>query len=244
MTDRCPPATRGPLLAPEVERLTWLSAPRRFPPGQFRIVGPLMLGVHDWSNPQRGRPRLFEQDLLEAVTCAHPALLAAIYIPASLCSLWLARRAGLPAPVVIGCAGGGLLVWTLLEYLFHRFSFHFTPRSRVGVIFAYLIHGVHHAFPDDNRRWVMPPIVTVPIAALLIAAGYWLVAGYVWPIGAGIMLGYLWYDVLHYLIHRGPMKWGPLQALRTHHLQHHYAAPEGKFGVSTTFWDHLFGTTR
>ena len=40
-----------------------------------------------------------------------------------------------------------------MEYVIHRFSFHFAPRGYVGVMLAYLIHGVHHAYPEDHRRW-------------------------------------------------------------------------------------------
>ena len=63
---------------------------------------------------------------------------------------------------LLACIGGtlGVLLWTLLEYLIHRFSFHFTPRGRVGVVMAYLIHGVHHAYPEDHRRWITPPSVS------------------------------------------------------------------------------------
>ena len=63
--------------------------------------------------------------------------------------------------------GAGVMLWTLMEYLMHRFVFHLTPRGRFGVLFAYLIHGVHHAFPEDRRRWLMPPIISVPVATVL-----------------------------------------------------------------------------
>jgi hypothetical protein len=53
--------------------------------------------------------------------------------------------AGLSASVVVRRAAAGIAVWTLTEYLMHRYAFHFVPRTRAGVALAYLSHGVHHA---------------------------------------------------------------------------------------------------
>jgi sterol desaturase/sphingolipid hydroxylase (fatty acid hydroxylase superfamily) len=56
------------------------------------------------------------------------------------------------------------------------------------------------------------------------------------------MLGYLLYASMHYAIHawNPPFKWmKPLW--RNHHL-HHYKDEQKGFGVSSTFWDHVFGT--
>jgi sterol desaturase/sphingolipid hydroxylase (fatty acid hydroxylase superfamily) len=222
----------------------WSTAFEQFEPGRFPIVGPVGLGVHDWAQPKPGEPRMFEQGFLEWFTRAHPATLAGIYIPAAAMFLWRAFAIGLPLVEVGAAFVAGVFAWSLLEYLFHRFSFHFAPRTRIGVVFAYLIHGVHHAFPEDRRRWVMPPIVTVPVTIALVLICHPALRSYTWPVGAGVMLAYLWYDLLHYAIHRGPMRWSVLNALRKHHLQHHYATPERRYGVSTTLWDHVFGTLR
>jgi len=62
----------------------------------------------------------------------------------------------------------GLFVWSLLEYGTHRGSFHHAPETEGQVAYGYLVHGVHHAYPDDSRRWVMPLIVT-----LLDESGAW-----------------------------------------------------------------------
>ena len=56
------------------------------------------------------------------------------------------------------------------------------------------------------------------------------------------MLGYLMYGTMHFAIHawNPPFRWmKPLW--RNHHL-HHYKDEEKGFGVSSTFWDHVFGT--
>lgn len=58
----------------------------------------------------------------------------------------------------------------------------------------------------------------------------------------GFLMGYLIYGSMHYAIHawNPPFKWmKPLW--RNHHL-HHYKNVELGFGVSSTMWDHIFGT--
>ena len=126
-----------------------------------------MLTTHDWSRPQAGEPRMFDQAFLEWFTDVNPSVLPAIYVPTSIWVFWLGLRAGISVPVSIAWFVAGLATWTLMEYVIHRFSFHFAPRGRFGVMLAYLIHGVHHAYPEDHRRWVMPPVVSVPIALVL-----------------------------------------------------------------------------
>lgn len=61
----------------------------------------------------------------------------------------------------------GLFFWTLFEYVTHRFAFHgedkYLAQSSVAYAFHFLIHGIHHAFPQDKNRLVFPPILALPI---------------------------------------------------------------------------------
>lgn len=45
----------------------------------------------------------------------------------------------------------GVFVWTLAEYLLHRFLFHsedyWLPKHRYIFPMHFLMHGIHHAFP-------------------------------------------------------------------------------------------------
>ena len=68
--------------------------------------------------------------------------------------------------VVVGFFLLGMLLWTLTEYLIHRYIFHYEPKTRVGKRLHYIIHGVHHDYPNDARRLVMPPSISVPLAFL------------------------------------------------------------------------------
>lgn len=58
----------------------------------------------------------------------------------------------------------------------------------------------------------------------------------------GFILGYLFYASMHYAIHAWPSPFKWLKPIwRNHHL-HHYKNDEKGFGVSTHFWDKVFGT--
>jgi sterol desaturase/sphingolipid hydroxylase (fatty acid hydroxylase superfamily) len=222
----------------------WSAAPQRFPPGRFAIIEPIGLNVHDWSRPRNGQSRMFDQDFLEWFTRVHPTSVAIVH--GSLC-LWVlgSALATDPSPVrVAGLFILGAVLWSLIEYLIHRFSFHHTPRSRTGMFWAYLSHGVHHAFPEDDRRWLVPPIVSVPVAALFYLVIRAVTGSLAAPLFAGGLLGYLTYDLGHYTIHRGSSRFGFINGLRRRHLQHHYQTPDRWFGVSSPLWDYIFRTNR
>jgi len=224
--------------------ITWTSAPRHFPPRRVRILGPIVLATHDWSRPQHGEPRMFDQAFLEWFTKVSPVELPLFYVPAAIWVFWHGLTLGLSVSTSSGLFVAGIFLWTLLEYVIHRFSFHFTPRGRISAVVAYLIHGVHHAYPEDHRRWVTPLTLSVPIAVALYFAFRVVLGTYVNPVGAGVAIGYLAYDLTHYFIHSRPGKSKISKFLRTYHMQHHYATPERRYGVSTPFWDYVFRTHR
>ena len=57
------------------------------------------------------------------------------------------------------------------------------------------------------------------------------------------MLGYVWYLVVHDAVHRRHLKHGSLlYRTKMHHALHHYAKVRGNYGVTSSFWDHTFGT--
>ena len=87
----------------------------------------------------------------------------------------------------------------------------------------------------------MPPVVGVPVAALLFGLMYLLLGRWAFMFFAGFAAGYVTYAYLHHCIHRfRPPR--PLKFLWRHHLQHHYKCPDRAYGVSSPFWDMVFGT--
>jgi sterol desaturase/sphingolipid hydroxylase (fatty acid hydroxylase superfamily) len=137
----------------------------------------------------------------------------------------------------------GLFVWTLTEYLLHRFVFHFEPTSEFGKRLHFMTHGVHHDYPSDSKRLVMVPSVSIPLAALFYGL-FLLISGpfYVLPFFAGFIFGYICYDEIHYATHHAPMKGRVALWLKHHHVLHHYKDPNRGYGVSSPLWDYIFGT--
>jgi sterol desaturase/sphingolipid hydroxylase (fatty acid hydroxylase superfamily) len=141
----------------------------------------------------------------------------------------------------------GMLFWSLFEYTVHRFVFHFFAESERAKKIVYVIHGNHHEYPRDKERLFMPAVPSLLLAIIVFSIMYLAtylfgIPAYVFAFFPGFVMGYLIYGSMHYVIHawNPPFKWmKPLW--RNHHL-HHYKNVEKGFGVSSTLWDHVFGT--
>src|SRR3981081_3532668 len=187
-------------------------------------------------------PRMFDSDLLDRLSRVHVVVPLLIFVPA------IGIMFGLGAPhfgplEVVGLVLGGYLFWTLTEYWLHRLVFHFEPEKGIGARLHWIIHGVHHDHPNDPLRLVMPPSVSVPLASLFVF-GFYAVLGsptYL-PFGAGFLIGYLAYDMLHYHVHHHRPTTALGKRLRELHMRHHFQNHERGYGVSAPFWDHVFGT--
>jgi sterol desaturase/sphingolipid hydroxylase (fatty acid hydroxylase superfamily) len=194
--------------------------------------------------PQELSPRMFENPLLERLSRVHPAVPPLIYLPVVTVLLVLAiGKEELGGAAVAGVFLCGLAFWSLAEYLLHRFVFHFQPDTRWGRRLHFIIHGVHHDYPHDPMRLVMPPSVSVPLA-LLVFGLFRLVLGPVWslPFFAGFLVGYLIYDLTHYHIHHHRSDDKLSLAVRRYHYRHHFQQADRGFGVTSPLWDKVFRT--
>jgi 4-hydroxysphinganine ceramide fatty acyl 2-hydroxylase len=189
--------------------------------------------------------RMFESNAMEFLSRVHPATPLLLYLPLIIASLYFAHwHAQLSILTVAEFFGLGLIIWTLLEYIIHRYAFHYEPKSRIGKQFHFIVHGVHHDYPNDAKRLVMPPAVSIPLAILFYALFAFLFRSNSPAIWAGFVGGYVGYDSIHYAIHHFPMKSGILNQLKQHHLRHHYHDDHLGYGVSSPLWDYIFGTNR
>jgi sterol desaturase/sphingolipid hydroxylase (fatty acid hydroxylase superfamily) len=190
----------------------------------------------------RATPRRFDNELLDTLSRIHPAVVPILYVPTILALLVLGFVHGAGAWTVLWVLGG-YLFWTLTEYWLHRIVFHFEPEQGIGAKLHWIIHGVHHDHPNDPLRLVMPPSVSIPLAALFIW-GFSAVLGTpgFLPFGAGFLAGYLFYDMLHYHVHHHRPTTALGKRLRELHMRHHFQDHERGYGVSAPFWDHVFGT--
>jgi sterol desaturase/sphingolipid hydroxylase (fatty acid hydroxylase superfamily) len=116
---------------------------------------------------------------------------------------------------------GGVVGWTLAEYFVHRFVLH-------GL--APIQHGLHHANPDEAVLTISWQIWVCFLLTYLVAGGTFV---------AGALIAYAWYLFVHHCSHHSPDSLS--LTLIGHHRNHHRFATRN-FGVSTTFWDHIFGT--
>jgi sterol desaturase/sphingolipid hydroxylase (fatty acid hydroxylase superfamily) len=192
--------------------------------------------------------RLFQSNFLEFFTHIHPVTIFVIYVPVVAYFLWQAAAQHVSIGAIIPAFLAGLLIWTLSEYMLHRFVFHFHSNNPTMQRITFLFHGIHHKQPQEPSRLVMPPVVSLPLAALFfglfrLVIGYFLsIPQVVGTVFAGFIVGYLTYDLTHYATHHFAMRSGVFKYLKRYHMQHHYKTPNMRFGVSSPLWDIIFGT--
>ena len=190
----------------------------------------------------RASPALFSSRWLDRLTRVRPVVPPLVFGPAAV-GLVVVGALRLSGLVVVGLVAAGYGVWTLTEYWVHRVVFHLEPRSRVGRRVHFVIHGVHHDHPNDPLRLVMPPVVSVPAAAVffaLFAAAVGLPAAF--PLTGGFYGGYLAYDMLHFALHHRRPRSRLGRLLHRHHMRHHFQDDSRGYGVSAPWWDHVFRT--
>ncbi|ANB11550.1 fatty acid alpha-hydroxylase [Sugiyamaella lignohabitans] len=199
--------------------------------------------VHKPRHYGKGSAPIFG-NFLEPLTKTPWFVIPIIWIPADIYCISLALE-GLHPLLVVVFYTLGLCIWTLLEYILHRFLFHldhYLPDNQVAFTLHFLLHGVHHYLPMDGLRLVMPPallvILTTPLYKLahIVFAEY-----YAKSVFAGAFMGYILYDVTHYSLHHAKLP-SVMKTIKTNHLDHHYKNYELGFGVTSKFWDRVFGT--
>ena len=196
--------------------------------------------------------RLFKSDFLEFFSHISPKVVALIWFPAAcfftVRGIYINTLTQNPWWHLLIALLAGWFVWTFVEYMVHRFIFHYHPKTeRVKQIF-FTFHGVHHAQPMCKSRLVMPPAISVPISFLFYGFFYAIAVGILGrpellnAAFVGSILGYLAYDLIHYTIHHSKAKSGYIAMCRRQHMRHHVKCPNMRFGVSMPLWDYVFGT--
>ena len=138
---------------------------------------------------------------------------------------------------VLTCALLGLFGWTAIEYALHRFVLHGLPPFRRW-------HAEHHDRP--SALICAPTLVSAALIAVLVflpallLSNLWHACGLTF----GVLAGYLAYAITHHATHhwRTDNPW--LKRRKRWHALHHHAGPPGCYGVTSAFWDHVFGSSR
>jgi 4-hydroxysphinganine ceramide fatty acyl 2-hydroxylase len=189
--------------------------------------------------------RMFKSDFVEVCSRVHPATPLVLYSPLIVYMLYIALwRLHLAFTMTAELFLAGVVIWTLLEYIIHRYAFHYQPKTRFGKQLHFIVHGVHHDYPNDAKRLVMPPAVSIPLAVVFCGIFFTVFGRFGSAMSAGFGFGYVCYDTIHYAIHHFPMKRGIWHWLKQHHLRHHYHDDHAGYGVSSPLWDYVFRTTR
>ncbi|MCJ8165974.1 sterol desaturase family protein [Pontibacter sp. E15-1] len=188
--------------------------------------------------------RMFRYDWMEALSKVHWTVPLYLYVPVILFLSWLALHVEkLSVLAFMGYAALGLFVWTLTEYVLHRFVFHYVPKAKWALRLHFIFHGVHHDYPNDAKRLVMPPSASIPMAtALYCLFALLLSGGELYAFFAAFLLGYLFYDISHYALHHFNFKGEFWMKLKKHHMLHHYSDATKGYGVSSSLWDKIFGS--
>jgi len=173
---------------------------------------------------EHGRVRYVADFVLYAVASTALAVLLAVVAPYT-------RRME-----ILSFALLGLVAWTLVEYMLHRFVLH-------GIEPFKAWHAEHHRRP---RALIGTPTI---LSAALIAALVFLPAlmlSNLWRASAltlGLLTGYLMYAIVHHATHHWRVDNAWLRQVKRHHALHHSPiAGPGRYGVSDAFWDVVFRT--
>jgi sterol desaturase/sphingolipid hydroxylase (fatty acid hydroxylase superfamily) len=161
---------------------------------------------------------------------------ATIVTTATLVTAW--RSTAYETAIWLLIAAVGAVLWTLIEYILHRFVLH-----QIRVFAA--MHDVHHEAPlafVGTPTWLSLSVIMGFVFLPAWALGSFNTAS---ALAAGVMTGFFWYGLVHHAIHyRKPRMLATRLLLASRrHAQHHYGRQPGNFGVTTSLWDHVFGTT-
>ena len=149
----------------------------------------------------------------------------------------------IPALLVslIGFAAGAAL-WTLAEYVLHRFAMH--ELNGKGIMSReHLEHHVHSSWSFSVTHLMSWAGMLAVGFGVWLPLTWWLTGPFAAvSLAIGWAAGYFFYEYQHAMAHlRAPSgRYGTW--LRRHHFHHHFGHPRSNHGVTTNVWDRLFGT--
>ncbi|MFJ7914229.1 MULTISPECIES: sterol desaturase family protein [unclassified Lysinibacillus] len=147
---------------------------------------------------------------------------------------------------ILGAFILGMIMYSLAEYVTHRFLFHLKPpKSTFLLKMLKRLHYDHHSKPNELHLLFLPLWYSVPNIVIAAAIFYIFSSSFVMTNAfiAGIMLFLLFYEWKHYIAHR-PLRpispWG--RWMKKVHLWHHFKNENYWYGVTNPAYDFLMGT--
>ncbi|HEY9007001.1 sterol desaturase family protein [Ohtaekwangia sp.] len=193
----------------------------------------------------KGTKQLFKNPILEKLSRTHISIpLTIFFLYSSGLLYWSITHTSLNAFVTTGMFFFGLLAFTWVEYMTHRYIFHMQTYTKFRQKLQYTMHGVHHEFPKDKDRLAMPPLLSITIATILLLFFRLIMGDLVFAFLPGFLVGYAGYLSVHYMVHAFQPPKNFFKAWWVNHSVHHYKDGEIVFGVSSPLWDYVYGTMR
>jgi sterol desaturase/sphingolipid hydroxylase (fatty acid hydroxylase superfamily) len=191
----------------------------------------------------KGSKQLFKNPILEKLSRTHIAVPLTIFFSyAAVLLYWSITHTTLSALTTVGMFFLGVLSFTWVEYITHRYLFHMGTYSKFREKFQYTVHGVHHEFPKDKERLAMPPLLSITLATLFLLLFRLVMGDLTFSFLPGFLVGYAFYLSVHYMVHVYQPPKNFFKILWINHSVHHYKHGEYVFGVSSPLWDYVYGT--
>eukprot|EP01117_Protostelium_nocturnum_P002097 TRINITY_DN1273_c1_g1_i1.p1 TRINITY_DN1273_c1_g1~~TRINITY_DN1273_c1_g1_i1.p1 ORF type:complete len:343 (+),score=105.25 TRINITY_DN1273_c1_g1_i1:162-1190(+) len=141
----------------------------------------------------------------------------------------------------------GYFLWGAVEYVLHRFIFHMESETVAKNFIHFFAHGIHHIIPLDPTRLTFPPSFAIPLVFLIYQAACQVMDAipFIEGLLAGVLMGYVMYDTMHYYFHHGDRfkSVSYFNYMKKRHTDHHYKSPNSNYGVTTPLFDMIFGTS-
>ena len=204
----------------------------------------LFVGYRTWRENSRLLDSMTLADLLHAYFSYPTIQLNAVLAAAALAmTAWLfdsALRLMLGAVIAV-------VVFSIVEYVFHRFVLHgrWLYRHKSTAALWKRVHYDHHQDTSDLSVMFGDPKTTLPpIIVIAIPLG-WLVdgaAGAAFGVFCGIVLTsvYEFFHLYQHVPYEPRSAW--LRRLKKRHLAHHFHNEAGNFGITSAVWDVVLGT--
>ena len=143
----------------------------------------------------------------------------------------------------------GMAVWTLLEYIVHRFVLHgrFPDGANAYRKFTHKyfdpLHWEHHKRPWDGNHVNGTLKDTLHFSLVFVAVSYLFPIATGPQLVAGLLFAYVCEEWVHHSVHFYQFENRYFRYIRRHHLYHH--SPKGMevgFGLTNGFWDIVWDT--
>eukprot|EP00761_Pharyngomonas_kirbyi_P014393 gb/GECH01014423.1/.p1 GENE.gb/GECH01014423.1/~~gb/GECH01014423.1/.p1 ORF type:complete len:340 (+),score=38.03 gb/GECH01014423.1/:1-1020(+) len=203
---------------------------------------------------------LFHHPIMEMLTRTPWYAVPVVWVPVIVALIGFSIHRGLSTVLIASGFISGLMTWYLIEWVLHRYLFHWWSLAEYGSYYSnivhFLLHGFHHKVPMDPLRLVLPPIMLVVLSSPFLYIVWTLLpSSGAAVLTAGSYTGYVQYDMIHYWLHHaGRMdEYLPTRLatwwrdLRSHHMVHHFASTENadiNYGISNRILDRVFHTLR